>query len=421
MASPTSDPKRPEAGKADKAPERQSGARVQTAIIDGATFGEKAVQYTVVGENAVFEGDIVLGKVAELEQAMADRRSGAVQRGVVVTGSQYRWPNGVVPYEIDSGMPDQQRIHDAIAHWEQNTVIRFVQRTAANQASYPNYVRFFAGNGCYSQVGMRGGRQDISLGTGCLLPQTIHEIGHAVGLWHEQSREDRDAWVTIHWANIQSGKEHNFNQHISDGDDVGAYDYASIMHYPRWAFTKNGQDTITPTNPTTAVIGEATGLSSGDRTAVASMYGWPLGKQVVDPPGGLKLKKILDDPITKPVLDPPVKLKKILDDPVIDRTKIKKIADDFVVVPPPFKVPQLAKGRLGLTSFLTSTGHQADVGGEEGPDVAGVLAVVSQAERAVEDAQRRVVALQTALTQATDDLAEAQAGYAAVVAALSES
>jgi hypothetical protein len=260
-------------GSASQMGEQYTGADNGTGLIEGNRFGVKAVTYAVVDGRCIFEGDIDLGSVDEVEartSRLRDDLSGERAASVIISGDQFRWPNCRVPFEIDAALPNPQRVRDAIAHWETNTRFRFIERTPANAASHPDFVRFVNGSGCSSAVGRRGGMQTVTLASGCTVGNAIHEIGHVIGLWHEQSREDRDSFVTVQWANIQAGREHNFNQHITDGDDVGAYDYGSIMHYPRDAFSVNGQDTLVPTTPGVS-IGQRTALSAGDIASANAM------------------------------------------------------------------------------------------------------------------------------------------------------
>ena len=74
----------------------------------------------------------------------------------------------------------------------------------------------FVHSSCYSNIGRTGGEQDISLMGACLKTGTaVHEMMHALGFWHEQSRPDRDTWVHVIQSNIQEGKGHNSHLKIS--------------------------------------------------------------------------------------------------------------------------------------------------------------------------------------------------------------
>ncbi len=165
--------------------EMNAGGRVRTALIDGAGFYGKAVQYAEVDGLAIFEGDIVLGTCEAVERNTAVRKQeirDGVAAGVVVSGGNRRWPNCVVPYTIDAGLPNQNRVTDAIAHWQASTNYRFLERTPANSTEYPDWVTFRPASGCSSAVGRQGGQQFINLGPRCSTGNTIHEIGHAIGL-----------------------------------------------------------------------------------------------------------------------------------------------------------------------------------------------------------------------------------------------
>ena len=62
---------------------------------------------------------------------------------------------------------------------------------------------------------MNGGQQEINYPDWCLdsYGSTMHEMYHCLGFFHEQSRTDRDDYVTIMWDNIQAGV---YNQTIHD-------------------------------------------------------------------------------------------------------------------------------------------------------------------------------------------------------------
>src|SRR3954453_23108794 len=124
---------------ANKEPEEESGEqrgspKMDVAVISGATFSAKSVTYYDVDGIAIVEGDIALGPVEAVQAATESARKVAaaganIAMGVGICGSQFRWPSCRIPYEIDSALPNQARVTDAIAHWEATTAFRFVLRT----------------------------------------------------------------------------------------------------------------------------------------------------------------------------------------------------------------------------------------------------------------------------------------------------
>jgi hypothetical protein len=194
---------------------------------------------------------------------------------------RFYWPNGEIPFEIDPSFPSPNRILLAIDHWNTRTSrIRLVQRPQAN--NQVDFVRFVSGGGCASFVGRQGGGQQVVLAPGCGVPQIIHEIGHVVGMFHEQSRNDRDQHLTVLLTNVPSDRRHNFNQYLSAGFDFGPFDFNSIMLYPPRSFSSTGQPSMTRVGDpngfqdfglfTPGVGGVTQGLSAGDIFAVDAIY-----------------------------------------------------------------------------------------------------------------------------------------------------
>ena len=195
-----------------------------------------------------------------------------------------RWPNGIVYYDFHTSVGSELRriIERAIEEFEQKTCLNFQLAPVA-----PDCIMFTAnGDGCTSSVGKVGGLQYItlpnlgSLGTCQTHGITLHEIGHAIGFWHEQSRPDRDHYVTTHLENIKNSQHHNFGIREDVNYQGVTYDYHSIMHYSQYAYSKNGKKSIivkrTPYNAQgKPKVGQRLRLSDSDALQINRMYNCP--------------------------------------------------------------------------------------------------------------------------------------------------
>lgn len=262
---------RPQAGEGARTMRAQPIAR-QSAMLQ--LPGHKApqlVQYEVVDGMAIYEGDIMLGPASEVSRRYAASSYGeATHRAVTVNDKGHLWPGGFIPYEIDSSVSQQSIGYIQWAIQQANmTELELRPRTPADT----DYVVFRdTGNGCTSYVGRIGGPQTIST-TGCQAGNLLHEILHAAGFHHEQSRSDRDQWITIVWSEIAPQHHSIFDKApASRSQDIGPYDYQSVMHYGATAFSATGKPTIIP-KVAGAQIGQREGLSALDKAAITQLYG----------------------------------------------------------------------------------------------------------------------------------------------------
>lgn len=101
-----------------------------------------------------------------------------------------------------------------------------------------------------------------------------------MGLWHEQSRYDRDKYIKVNEENIDTKDFNNFSKMTEEEIDVQAlpYDYDSVMHYAANAFSRNGKPTIEVVRSKvfkdegSPTIGQRDHLSKGDITVINKLY-----------------------------------------------------------------------------------------------------------------------------------------------------
>uniref|UniRef100_A0A0K0E9W9 Metalloendopeptidase n=1 Tax=Strongyloides stercoralis TaxID=6248 RepID=A0A0K0E9W9_STRER len=221
----------------------------------------------LLGKQKFFHGDI-RGKAA-----WTNSQKNGIRRNGVISIIK-KWPNGRIPYIISSQYTIAERavLAKAIQEYHTRTCIRFVPKTSSDS----DYLYIGKIDGCFSDVGRAGGRQELSLDNGCLQYDTaIHELMHSVGFYHEHERWDRDNYISILWNNIDREAYDQFGKvDLTESSYYGQpYDYRSIMHYDSMAFSKNGFETlVAKTNGMTPIMGSALDFSSRDLYKINKMY-----------------------------------------------------------------------------------------------------------------------------------------------------
>ena len=259
-------------------------------------YRNRPIEYQLWNGHAVVEGDIIVDLSTFSRPGGANtaavKGAAVTPDGLAINYTSQLWPKvaGVyqVPY-VQTG--SSANATTAIAQFNSTFtgLIQFVPQTT--QANYVNIITDAGGSGeGHSDVGMVGKEQTLECGGGCTVATWLHEMGHTVGLLHEHQRPDRAKYIKLTLANADlPNVPGNFTLIPFDSQTLGLYDYASVMHYGAFDFSKAGLPVL-ESIPAGIPLSNDSGYSAGDIDQVKRLYkATPSAVTVTTNPTGLQI------------------------------------------------------------------------------------------------------------------------------------
>jgi hypothetical protein len=188
-------------------------SNVKGRFIKAYYHGEPLMVEKLDENTYVLDGDVVLEK-SDLSFSETTTQSTIEGR---------TWPNRIVYYSFGSNASSKLR-----SDWNTArgfyTTLGFEFRVATS-GDYIQVVENSNGSAFSDAIGRKVGKQTISVDSRSFGAGSVaHEIGHAIGLPHEQKRPDRDLYINVNTSDYQW-------QLSTAAFGVGPFDFNSIMIY----------------------------------------------------------------------------------------------------------------------------------------------------------------------------------------------
>ncbi|WP_168202393.1 M12 family metallopeptidase [Pedobacter sp. KBS0701] len=220
------------------------------------------ISYERVDGRNIFNGDMVIP-----DEQITTKLPEVTTEGHGPAGA-YKWPNHKVSYRFASGFTTAQTntILTAMADWTAKSGIIFEAVTSGY------YLTIQPGSANNCTVGYVSGAT-MNLSNPEAKGIVVHELGHAIGLHHEQLRADRDAYIAVKWDNITTAAQSGYNKLTGMNYGGTTFDISSIMLYGSY----NGYGAINSSLPTTTRLDGSTWIDnswSGTKSPSTKDAGW---------------------------------------------------------------------------------------------------------------------------------------------------